>query len=107
LHLVELRSPEREVEELRERLSELAGSIKLFVAGNSPIPIWIWAIIAGLLGVGGGIAIWQFWNATQPIVSGIQQWAPLMAGAFTILMYVLAFMPFLFIFNIVTTILPR
>jgi zinc transporter ZupT len=105
--VVELRSPEREVEELRERLSGLADSIKLFVAGNSPIPIWIWAIIAGLLGVGGGIAIWQFWNASQPIVGAIQQWAPLMAGAFTILMYVLAFIPFFFIFNIVTTLLPR
>jgi hypothetical protein len=105
LHSVELRSPERDVEELRERLSELADSIKLFVAGNSPIPIWIWAIIAGLLGVGGGLALWQFWNATQPIVSGIQQWAPLMAGAFTMLLYVLAMMPFFFIFQLVTGLL--
>jgi len=105
LYSVELRSPEREVEELRERLSELADSIKLFVAGNSPIPIWIWAIIAGLLGVGGGLALWQFWNATQPIVSGIQQWAPLMAGAFTMLLYVLAMMPFFFIFQLVTGLL--
>jgi hypothetical protein len=105
--LVEVKSLESDVEELRERLSELADSIKLFVAGNSPIPIWIWAIIAGLIGVGGGIAIWQFWNATQPIVSGVQQWAPLMAGAFTMLMYVLAFMPFFFIFSIVMTLLPR
>ena len=107
MYSVELRSPEREVEELRERLSELSGSIELFVAGNSPIPIWIWAIIAGFLGVGGGLALWQFWNATQPIVSGIQQWAPVMAGAFTMLMYVLAFMPFFFIFNIVMSLLPR
>ena len=102
---VELRSPEQEVEEYRKRLSELAESLEVFVAGNSPIPIWIWAIIGALMGVGGGLAIWQFWNATQPVVQSIQQWAPLMAGAFTMLMYVLAMVPFFFIFQLVTGLL--
>jgi len=105
LRSVELRSPEQEVEEYRKRLSELADSLEVFVAGNSPIPIWIWAIIGALMGVGGGLAIWQMWNATQPVVQSIQQWAPLMAGAFTMLMYVLAMMPFFFIFQLVTGLL--
>jgi hypothetical protein len=105
LRSVELRSPEQEVEEYSKRLSELAESLEVFVAGNSPIPIWIWAIIGVLMGVGGGLAIWQFWNATQPVVQAVQQWAPLMAGAFTMLMYVLAMVPFFFIFQLVTGLL--
>jgi hypothetical protein len=111
LHSVELRSPEREVEEYRKRLAELAESIESALHVGNPIPAWLplvfWGLLTGLLGVGGGLAIWRFWQVTEPIVSGVQQWAPLMAGAFTMLMYVLAFMPFLFIFNIVMTLLPR
>jgi len=111
LHLVELRSPEQEVEEYRKRLSELAESIESALHVGNPIPAWLswvfWGLLTGLLGVGGGLAVWRFWQVTEPIVSGVQQWAPLMAGAFTMLMYVLALMPFFFIFNIVMTLLPR
>ena len=109
--MVELRSPEREVEEYRKRLAELAESIEPALYVGNPIPAWLswvfWGLLTGLLGVGGGLAIWRFWQVTEPIVSGVQQWAPLMAGAFTMLMYVLAFMPFFFIFNTVMTLLPR
>ena len=41
-----------------------------------PIPVWIWAIIAGLLAVGGGIALWHFFNWGQAVTQGLQQAAP-------------------------------
>jgi hypothetical protein len=105
LSSVEIRPLGRDLEKYRERLESLAKSMASLLETGNPIPTWLWIIIGGLMTVGGGIAIWQFWNATQPIVQAIQQWAPLMGGAFTMLMYVLAMIPFFFIFQIVMSLL--
>ena len=102
---VEVKPLEKDVEEYRQKLESLAESMESMLMVGNPIPVWIWIIIAGLLAAGGGIAIWQFWQATQPIVQSVQQWAPVMAAAFTILMYVLAMMPFFFIFQLVISLL--
>jgi len=105
LSSIEVKPLEKDVEEYRQKLESLAESMESALMVGNPIPVWIWIIIAGLLAAGGGLAIWQFWQATQPIVQSVQQWAPIMAGAFTILMYVLAMMPFFFIFQIVISLL--
>jgi hypothetical protein len=105
LSSVETRPLDIDLEKYRERLKSLAESMASLLETGNPIPFWLWIIIGGLLTAGGGIAIWQFWNATQPIVQSIQQWAPLMGGAFTMLMYVLAMIPFFFIFQIVMSLL--
>jgi hypothetical protein len=99
--LVEVRPLEKDIEEMKSLAEHIASLLEV---GN-PIPVWIWIIIGGLLAAGGGLAIWQFWQATQPIVQSIQQWAPLMAGAFTMLLYVLALIPFFYIFQIVVSLL--
>jgi hypothetical protein len=95
--LVEVRPLEKDVEAYRR---------SIWGIGN-PIPIGTllgWLLFA-IAGIGGGILLWQFWNASQAVVQAIQQWAPLMAGAFTMLLYVLAMIPFFFIFQIVMSLL--
>jgi len=101
LYLAELRDPQEEA----RLLAEVARAVAELVVGGNPVPVWLWLVIAGLIVGGGGLALWQFYQASQPIVVGIQQWAPLMAGAFTILLYTLSFIPFFFIFNTVITLL--
>jgi hypothetical protein len=40
------------------------------------IPGWIWAIIGGLLLVGGGITFYHWFNWGQAVTQGLQQAAP-------------------------------
>lgn len=71
------------------------------VAGGNPIPWWIWLIIAGGIGLG----IFQFYRMTEPVVASIQNVAPMIATAMAVLLNVLAFIPFFFIFSMVTSLL--
>jgi len=92
-------------EEAREMLKTIeSGAMEALYTGN-PVPGFVWLVLAGGLGALFGAGILQFFRATEPIVKGIEQWAPIMSGAFSVLMYVLAFIPFFFIFNIVTSML--
>jgi len=105
LSSVEIRPLDRDLGKYRERLTRLADSSLLSI-GN-PIPIWtlIGWLIFGLIGIGGGLAIWRMWQISEPIVGAVQQWAPLMGGAFSMLMFTLAMIPFFFIFQIVMSLL--
>jgi hypothetical protein len=92
-------------EEAREILKTIESrAVEALHTGN-PIPVWVWIVLAGGLAGLFGVGLWQFFRATEPIVKSIEQWAPIMGGAFSVLMYVLAFMPFFFIFNIVVSML--
>jgi len=77
---------------------------------HSPgIPWWIWAIIGGLLLVGGGITFYHWWNWGQAFTQGLQQAAPglgMMVGSigmlFALLPSVFMIMMFMWMFSSLT-----
>jgi hypothetical protein len=92
-------------EEAREILKTIESRATEVLYTGNPVPVWVWIVLAGGLAGLFGVGLWQFFRATEPIVKSIEQWAPIMGGAFSVLMYVLAFIPFFFIFNIVVSML--
>jgi hypothetical protein len=80
---------------------------------HSPaIPWWIWAIIGGLLAIGGGITLYHWWNWGQALTQGLQQAAPglgTMVGSlgmmFSLLPPLLMMMMFMWMFSSFTRVL--
>ncbi|PNV81812.1 MAG: hypothetical protein C0179_00765, partial [Fervidicoccus sp.] len=63
------------------KLEEIAKDIESLMYVGNPIPVWIWIILAGIMAGFGGLAIWQFYQASQPVVQSIQNLAPLIGSA--------------------------
>lgn len=93
------------IEKYRTLAEELEAIVEAMVGGNPAPPVWIWIIIAALTAVGGGVAIYQFWRGSSAIVGSIEQTAPIVGTAFSMIMLFLAFMPFFFIFSTVVNLL--
>ncbi|MEM2388958.1 MAG: hypothetical protein QXW20_08400 [Ignisphaera sp.] len=88
------------VERYRSIFDEIADLVAKGKIGN-PIPIGtlLGYILAGILAGLGVLAGIQFWRSTDPVVRSIEQVAPIIASAFSILMLAMTFIPFFFVFT--------
>lgn len=83
-------------------MDELIALLSQGKIGN-PIPIaaLLGYILAGILAGLGILFGIQFWRSSEPIVKSIEQLAPIIASAFSILLFAMSIMPFFFMFTMV------
>jgi len=89
--------------EYKKYVEALEDFARLLTYRTSPIPAWVWIIIGSIIAGGGGIALFRFWQATQPIVESIQQYAPMIGMAVSSMLFILNLMPFIFIAQMIVS----
>jgi hypothetical protein len=89
--------------EYKKYVEALEDFARLLTYKSNPVPIWVWIVFASIGAIGGGIALFRFWQATQPIVESIQQYAPMIGMAISSMLFILNLMPFFFIAQLIVS----
>jgi len=89
--------------EYKKYVEALEDFARLLTYKTSPVPWWVWLVPVLIGAVGGGIALFRFWQATQPIVESIQQYAPMIGMAVSSMLFILNLLPFFFIAQLIVS----
>jgi hypothetical protein len=89
--------------EYKKYVEALEDFARLLTYKTSPIPAWVWIIIGSIIAGGGGLVLYRFWQATQPIVESVQQYAPMIGMAISSMLFILNLMPFFFIAQLIVS----
>jgi hypothetical protein len=89
--------------EYKKYVEALEDFARILTYKASPIPAWVWIIIGSIIAGGGGLVLYRFWQATQPVVESVQQYAPIIGVAISAMLFILNLMPFFFIAQLIVS----